>query len=107
MTDFRIFPGSQNWPVEMIERHNQIVAETHDKKVAMVRRIYDQEQEIKHLRAWLDRLAACEADYRSAHDLCGDGSREAGRAWDLMRRAGDKAREIVLSVSETVQKGEK
>lgn len=43
-------------------------------------------------REALAALTFAEADYRAAHDLYGDGSREAGRAWDLMRRAGDRAR---------------
>lgn len=43
------------------------------------------------------RMLACdlqraEAAYRRAHDLHGSASREAGRAWDIMRRAGDRVR---------------
>ncbi|WIA55470.1 hypothetical protein N6H05_01845 [Sphingobium sp. WTD-1] len=43
------------------------------------------------------RTAACalqlaEANYRRAHDLHGDAARETGRAWDEMRRAGDRVR---------------
>lgn len=40
----------------------------------------------------LDDLQQAEAEYRLMHDRHGDGSQAAGRAWDLMRRAGDKAR---------------
>jgi hypothetical protein len=40
----------------------------------------------------LDDLQQAEAEYRKAHDLHGDGSQQAGRAWDLMRRVGDRAR---------------
>lgn len=47
---------------------------------------------IEALEAALDHLQAAEVNYRYAHDLQGDGSRMAGRAWDLMRRAGDAAR---------------
>ena len=47
------------------------------------------------LLAALEELADCEQKYRSAHDLRGDGSKEAGRAWDLMRRAGDRARAAI------------
>lgn len=43
----------------------------------------------------LEALTFAEASYRSAHDLFGDGSREAGREWDLMRRAGDRARALL------------
>lgn len=41
-------------------------------------------------------LAMREADYRLNHDVHGDGSAEAGRSWDLMRRSGDQIREIAL-----------
>lgn len=51
--------------------------------------------ENERLLAALATLAAAEKHYRSEHDLRGDGSREAGRAWDLMRRAGDAARAIL------------
>lgn len=44
------------------------------------------------LREALERLEVREAAYRHAHDLHGDGSIQAGRAWDQMRRAGNEAR---------------
>lgn len=44
------------------------------------------------------KLAIREANYRLVHDLHGDGSAEAGRAWDLMRRAGEKVSEAALQV---------
>ncbi|QDC37060.1 hypothetical protein [Sphingobium fuliginis] len=50
------------------------------------------EEEIKGMREALDDLQQAEAEYRLMHDRHGDGSRAAGRAWDLMRRSGDKAR---------------
>jgi hypothetical protein len=37
-------------------------------------------------------LAEREAEYRKAHDLHGDSAMEAGRAWDLMRKQGDRIR---------------
>lgn len=40
----------------------------------------------------LRNLAAAEATYRATHDLEGEASPKTGRTWDLMRRAGDKAR---------------
>jgi hypothetical protein len=43
----------------------------------------------------LDDVQQAEAEYRLMHDRHGDGSQAAGRAWDLMRRAGDKAREAL------------
>ena len=54
----------------------------------------------------LDLLANREQQYRAMHDLKGDGSHEAGRAWDLMRRAGDQARTTLArakATSEQVQ----
>lgn len=50
------------------------------------------QMELDRLRSLACDLQMAEAAYRRAHDLHGDGSREAGRAWDLMRRAGDKVR---------------
>lgn len=44
------------------------------------------------LREALDKLQAAEAAYRVAHDVHGDMTMKSGRAWDLMRRAGDGAR---------------
>lgn len=44
------------------------------------------------LEGLLRELAGAEAHYRLMHDTHGDGHMKAGRAWDLMRRAGDKAR---------------
>lgn len=57
------------------------------------------------LRTLLDDLQQAEAEYRLMHDRHGDGSRAAGRAWDLMRRAGDKAR-AALSPAEQAGEGE-
>lgn len=54
---------------------------------------------IKALEEVLIVLQGAEWEYRHGHDLYGDGSMEAGRAWDQMRRAGDKAR-IVLAAWE-------
>jgi hypothetical protein len=45
----------------------------------------------------LEALVSAERAYRGAHDLYGDGSREAGRTWDLMRRASDSALAILTS----------
>lgn len=50
------------------------------------------QSQIDLLTERLDTLQQAEAEYRLMHDRHGDGSRAAGRAWDLMRRAGDKAR---------------
>ena len=40
----------------------------------------------------LDALEIAERAYRAQHDLLGDDSPAAGRAWDSLRRAGDAAR---------------
>jgi hypothetical protein len=37
-------------------------------------------------------LAKAEEVYRSYHDRCGDGAIETGRAWDVMRRTGERMR---------------
>lgn len=47
--------------------------------------------EIHRLRDAVRSLAAACNDYRSAHDYYGDGSQEAGRAWDKMRMASEAA----------------
>jgi hypothetical protein len=47
------------------------------------------------MREALEDLQQAEAEYRLMHDRHGDGSQAAGRAWDLMRRAGDKARALL------------
>ncbi|EQB03873.1 hypothetical protein [Sphingobium sp. HDIP04] len=62
------------------------------KEKHMLGKIAALEEEIKRLREALDDLQQAEAEYRLMHDRYGDGSRAAGRAWDLMRRSGDKAR---------------
>jgi hypothetical protein len=51
------------------------------------------------MREALNLLADAERSYRKAHDLHGDGSRESGRAWDMMRRAGDHARRTLAELS--------
>lgn len=43
-------------------------------------------------------LAFAEAEYRRKHDLCGRGHIDTGRAWDRMRRAGDKVRAALASI---------
>lgn len=50
------------------------------------------------LREALDTLQRSEAAYRRAHDVHGDGALAAGRAWDIMRRAGDKARAALFQL---------
>ena len=54
--------------------------------------IETQAREIERLREALGELSAAEKNYRKCHDLLGSSDRKTGRAWDLMRRAGDTAR---------------
>lgn len=56
-------------------------------------------RETDKFRNALAALAVAEQHYREMHDLRGDGSREAGRAWDLLRRAGNLARTILSESS--------
>jgi len=43
-------------------------------------------------------LAFCEQDYRKRHDLRGGGHMSTGRAWDMMRRHGDKLRQALANL---------
>ena len=45
-----------------------------------------------------EELHLAEGAYRQAHDLHGDGSAKAGRAWDLMRRASAKVATALAAV---------
>jgi hypothetical protein len=51
------------------------------------------------LREALDDLQQAEFEYRLMHDRHGDGASATGRAWDLMKRAGDKARATLIPQS--------
>lgn len=50
---------------------------------------------ITELVSALEDLSNREQEYRRAHDLHGSGDTRTGRCWDLMRRAGDKARALL------------
>lgn len=50
---------------------------------------------VRELEGALEDLQKSEAAYRMAHDAHGDGHLISGRCWDLMRRAGDKARAVL------------
>ncbi len=50
------------------------------------------DKRIAGLIVLLRELAEAEADYRIKHDTLGDGHIDAGRAWDKMRKAGNRAR---------------
>ena len=48
----------------------------------------------------LDELQDAEKIYRMCHDIDGDGHMNTGRAWDRMRRAGQRAREALAKVTQ-------
>lgn len=50
---------------------------------------------VRNLEELLRDLANAEAAYRDVHDRSGDGTLVAGRAWDAMRKAGDRARAAI------------
>lgn len=54
--------------------------------------------EIERLRKALDRLAMAASDYRLQHDSHGDGSPQAGLAWDHLRQADSGARKLLDAV---------
>lgn len=56
---------------------------------------------MKDTMTLLENLAEASANYRKTHDLRGDGHKETGRAWDLMRRAETSALEHVALYGRT------
>jgi hypothetical protein len=54
--------------------------------------------EIARLTTALNALQQAEATYRYAHDVLGAGDTKTGRAWDLLKRAGDNARAALKDV---------
>ncbi len=52
----------------------------------------DNEAERDRLKVALCDLEKAEADYRIKHDTLGDAHIDAGRAWDKLRKAGNRAR---------------
>jgi hypothetical protein len=53
--------------------------------------------EMAESKECLSNLATCEINYRSDHDVRGEGSIDAGRSWDYMRHSGDRARAFLAS----------
>jgi len=51
--------------------------------------------EVATLLNALRYLADCEARYRLSYEQRGSGDMQTGRAWDAMRKAGDRARAIL------------
>lgn len=56
----------------------------------------EKDLELARLHGLLNTLQFCEANYRKLHDTKGGSNPETGRAWDLMRRAGNAARSAAL-----------
>jgi len=48
--------------------------------------------DLEEARERLGELEQAEYNYRADHDVLGDGSIEAGRAWDHMRHCGERSR---------------
>lgn len=57
-------------------------------------------EDVRKAHEALAELEQAEQAYRTCHDLHGSGDRRTGRAWDLMRRAGEKARALLKAVEE-------
>ena len=89
--DQEIMAGKYGWPQVRLANPKMPSAD-----FAMA--ILDEQKERgarKVLQIALTRLANAEAAYRQAHDIYGDGSSKAGRAWDQMRNAGAHARDLL------------
>jgi len=56
---------------------------------------YTRRDIVDELMAACKALAKTEANYRLVHDVHGGDSPESGRAWDKLRRCGDKARAAI------------
>ena len=60
--------------------------------------------ELDRARGMIGDLQISESDYRSSHDVFGYGSPEAGRTWENMRNAGDRARVYLRSLQKDGEK---
>ena len=63
------------------------------------------EARVGELEKLARELERAESRYRIAHDIHGGSSLETGRAWDLMRRAGDYVRQA-LAAKEAVDEAD-
>jgi hypothetical protein len=88
-------------PIDLAKMHS-VDEDANDKMVAYYwhGQAQDARERARVAREALDDLQQAEAEYRLMHDRHGDGSQAAGRAWDLMRRAGDNARDCLASLDE-------
>ncbi len=82
------------WNLEEISDEEVIRSQCATRRA--VERAIAAERERDRLGEALDTLQRSEAAYRRAHDVHGDGALAAGRAWDILRRAGDKARGVLF-----------
>jgi hypothetical protein len=51
-------------------------------------------------------LARAEKQYREVHDIRGEGHAQTGRAWDIMRHAGDRLRDLIHGRAPARKEGE-
>lgn len=62
------------------------------KLTELVSGICDENEKIRKI---LEELAEAEKTYRYIFESFGAGNIRTGRAWDVMRKTGDKAREVL------------
>lgn len=89
-SDKLLFPNATT-PDEL----NTLVIDVFNTLPALLDRLDALESETQVLREALRELQTAEALYRQRHDMFGGDSIESGRAWDVMRRAGDRARQAL------------
>jgi len=90
------------FPFEMIDQAAAELAELKRKEVEfdavykLAEEINDKNVQLRtdleEARERLGELEQAEYNYRADHDVLGDGSIEAGRAWDHMRHCGERSR---------------
>lgn len=93
---FMATPGGSPASWAKIKANAALIAEAPDLLTGIERLLKREEA----LREALDDLQQAEAEYRLMHDRHGDGAMAAGRAWDRMRRCGDKARTTLAETQE-------
>jgi hypothetical protein len=79
-----------------ISKERDVAVELATQEVLKVTQLH---VELDETRKALEELELAEQHYRSDHDVKGDGSLDAGHAWDHMRHSGDHARTILKKYS--------
>lgn len=59
-------------------------------------------EQLRLLTEAASALEKAEATYRYCHDVLGGGDIKTGRAWDKMRRAGDRVRSLIKQTHEPI-----